>query len=327
MYSPNIFSRIDDDDKPHTPKSLTPPTSPFLFLESPPILDIEEEEEPIVLGVKRTRPIDDESPRALALGPRALALDESPRAFDESPHALAASAFDVPSRALAASAFDVPSRALAASAFDESPRALLDVPSRALSSSTSSFPDESVSSSSYSSTITYYPFVWQDLKLINKLKNRKKRLGLGLGEDDDLYLDTSTIARAGRGLFTRHGKRKNQIITWYTGKVVGHEHIEDIKMERGGEGLSHTVTLSPMTFQIVGLREPREGDGAASFVNHSKSPNATIFYPNISEWGSTPIVVIKALRDIEPGEEIFINYGKDYWERGHYESFFYHYFC
>jgi len=175
-------------------------------------------------------------------------------------------------------------------------------------------------------SLKYYPFVWQDLKRVHALRNRIKRLGLGLGEDNDLFLQESTITGAGMGLFTRYGKKKNEIITWYTGKVVGTEQMEQVKKSQGGEGLSHVITLLKGTYNIIGLREPRMNDGAASFVNHSRTPNAVLHYPNINEWGSSPIVVLKALREIEPDEEIFINYGKDYWKYGHFESFFYHFF-
>lgn len=155
---------------------------------------------------------------------------------------------------------------------------------------------------------------WQNLDLLRTLRDRKRRLGRGLEEDSDLFLAESKIPGAGRGLFTRFGIKKNQIITWYTGKIQTRE--EKIT----SHDKSHTITLVPGELAISGLKEPQIGNGAGSFVNHSDRPNAVAIRSSISEWGSTPIVLLKALSDIEPGEEIFINYGRGYWKRGNWKN-------
>jgi SET domain-containing protein len=45
------------------------------------------------------------------------------------------------------------------------------------------------------------------------------------------------------------------------------------------------------------------------YINHDDTPNA--FLVVSSRWKTARF---DALRDIKPGEEIFFNYGEDYWE-------------
>jgi len=73
------------------------------------------------------------------------------------------------------------------------------------------------------------------------------------------------------------------------------------------DNLGHTNKLSDYHFQydkensLIGL-------GYCSMYNHSDSPNA--------EWIvlDKNTLKIKALEDIEVGEEIFVSYGDDYWK-------------
>ena len=55
-------------------------------------------------------------------------------------------------------------------------------------------------------------------------------------------------------------------------------------------------------FWVDGDRTPQVGRGGGSFANHSKSPNAEIVVQNDK-------IVLRALKPISPGDEIFVDYG------------------
>jgi hypothetical protein len=48
--------------------------------------------------------------------------------------------------------------------------------------------------------------------------------------------------------------------------------------------------------------------GYGSLYNHSDDPNAEVW------WGACETFIMESLKDIKAGEEIFIDYGSDYWE-------------
>lgn len=92
-----------------------------------------------------------------------------------------------------------------------------------------------------------------------------------------------------------------------TGEVI--EECPCLPLERGFEHL-------PSVINHYLYEWPLDGDGravvwgSASVFNHDPSPNAT--------WRTMPDpprIVFTAARDIGAGEEVFINYGEDYWQR------------
>lgn len=82
-----------------------------------------------------------------------------------------------------------------------------------------------------------------------------------------------------------------------------------LPLEQGYEGLPSVINHYLYAW-------PREGDGraavwgSASIFNHSSSPSATW-----ETMDDPPRCVFRATREIAAGEEIFIDYGSDYWER------------
>lgn len=115
-------------------------------------------------------------------------------------------------------------------------------------------------------------------------------------------IKTSTIEGAGQGLFTKELLAAEDTIGYYTGEVITEQEFHD--PQRPFSAYLLWVCRSHI---ILG-----EGPKAnyTRFINHSDEPNA--FLTVSSRWKSARF---EALRIIEPGEEIFFNYGDDYWEK------------
>ena len=118
---------------------------------------------------------------------------------------------------------------------------------------------------------------------------------------DDFEIRTSTIEGAGMGLFARHAIGEEDTIGYYTGEVITEKEFHD--PERPFSAYVMWVTKDHI---LVG-----EGPKAnyTRYINHDDEPNAFLIVS--SRWKTARF---RALRNIEPGEEIFFDYGEDYWE-------------
>jgi SET domain-containing protein len=106
-------------------------------------------------------------------------------------------------------------------------------------------------------------------------------------------------SRTGLGLFATQPFRKRQYIVTYRGRRISNDEAERLEA-RGARYL----------FEI-NSRWTIEGSSRANrarYVNHSCRPNAEA----VQRKG--PIIVYVARRRIRPGEEITVDYGKDYFD-------------
>lgn len=117
----------------------------------------------------------------------------------------------------------------------------------------------------------------------------------------DFEIRPSTIKGAGRGLFAKTHIAEEDTIGYYTGEV-----IDEKEFYNPDRPFSAYVLWVCRTHIIVG-----EGPKAnyTRYINHSEKPNA--FLVVSSRWKTARF---EALRDIAPGEEIFFDYGEDYWD-------------
>lgn len=108
----------------------------------------------------------------------------------------------------------------------------------------------------------------------------------------------------GRGLFVDDPVRRYHPIVEYTGNRVSGHNLRRMTevLDYHGINLDRQVAV-PSEDAIV---DPRGCGNVAQFVNHSCAPNARLVEVDVC--GKT-IVVIVALRDLEPGEEVLIDYG------------------
>ena len=118
---------------------------------------------------------------------------------------------------------------------------------------------------------------------------------------DAFEIRPSTIEGAGRGLFAKQRIEAGDTIGDYTGEV-----IDEAEFYNPARPFSAYVLWVCRTHIIVG-----EGPKAnyTRYINHSDEPNA---YLTVSfRWKSARF---RALHTIEAGDEIFFDYGEDYWQ-------------
>ena len=111
----------------------------------------------------------------------------------------------------------------------------------------------------------------------------------------------STILKAGLGLFSEVEISPGDTIGHYTGAVLTDEEVNQAPYID-----SDYIFWICADHNIV-------GEGALAsytrYINHSNQPNSQFVVS--TRWKSTRV---EAIREIQPGEEIFIDYGPDYWE-------------
>ena len=119
----------------------------------------------------------------------------------------------------------------------------------------------------------------------------------------------------GFGLFVRRSYHKREIVTEYAGVLMDvlATELDDT------EATSHyrsICTIQNTKRVISGDRIPIDGYGLAQFTNHGFRPNVefvvydvpTNLHPHVG-------IVLRALREIHPHEELIVNYGRHYFHR------------
>lgn len=150
-----------------------------------------------------------------------------------------------------------------------------------------------------------------------RLKNRRLPL---------LEIRRSLIENAGLGLFAAELIRKGELITEYGGRVVHRADAEKLRLE-GADTHLRAVVLGREALDGR-IQEPiytheyyAENHLAGSFANESsESVGRNAIYFNTLGFGrihpsgevATGRVFLKATDNIQPGEEILVNYGTTY---------------
>jgi len=124
---------------------------------------------------------------------------------------------------------------------------------------------------------------------------------------ESFEVKASTIPAAGLGLFSRVHIGIEETIGYYTGEIITWEELRNGRFSGSDYILALTSTLL-----VVG-----EGPKAnyTRYINHSTSPNAFLIVS--TRWKTARF---EAIREIAPGDEIFFNYGEDYWEAAKLKS-------
>ena len=122
---------------------------------------------------------------------------------------------------------------------------------------------------------------------------------------DQLFIQPSTLPGAGMGLFTSIDIPRGTLIIEYLGTVTT---WNDIKHEIDNPYLcyvnrNHVINGAPHPEHLA-----RYANDAAGPVRLEGTRNNSFFEVDGSR------VFIKATRRIPAGTEIFVNYGKEYWE-------------
>jgi SET domain-containing protein len=120
--------------------------------------------------------------------------------------------------------------------------------------------------------------------------------------EQDFEIRTSTIQDAGLGLFAKETIHSDDTIGYYTGEVIEVTQLHDSKRA------SSAYLLWICRNHIIVGHGPKAN--YTRYINHSNQPNA--FLVVSTRWKTARI---EAIQTIQPGEEIFFNYGEDYWDR------------
>ncbi len=120
-----------------------------------------------------------------------------------------------------------------------------------------------------------------------------------------LKVKTSTLPGCGRGLFTKIFIPKGIIITEHTGKITSFKDADD-------EG-SNPYLFYVSRNHVIDAR--RHHQTFARFANDARGYKRIAGFTNNSKYiivGKR--VFITSIKDIMPKEEIFVSYGKEYWD-------------
>jgi SET domain-containing protein len=119
--------------------------------------------------------------------------------------------------------------------------------------------------------------------------------------EENFEVKTSSIPKIGKGLFTKVNLKKGDHIGFYTGKILTDDRANSDKYVE-----SKYLLWICKDWWIYG--EGKESN-YTRYINHSAKPNAELI--TSVRWKTARFV---ALKSIKAGEELFFDYGKDYWD-------------
>lgn len=125
-----------------------------------------------------------------------------------------------------------------------------------------------------------------------------------------LFVNESLIPNAGKGLFTDTPIKKGEIIIEYTGEQLTWAECE--KRNDAQEGVNGYFFFVSKNFCIDAQNTP---DSLGRYANDAQGYKRVPGLKNNAEYQiikRRPYIVAK--RNIKAGEEIFVSYGKEYWD-------------
>lgn len=127
-------------------------------------------------------------------------------------------------------------------------------------------------------------------------------------EADYLYMGNSTIANAGKGLFTAIAIYQDEIISVFKGEI-----LTDTEAKRRAILGEDDYFISLLNGQIL---DSKHTHCFAKYANDAQGYLPSGFVQNAmittNEKGKVCLV---AIRDIAAGDEIFCSYGRRYWKK------------
>jgi len=127
-------------------------------------------------------------------------------------------------------------------------------------------------------------------------------------ESDYLYVVTSQLPNSGNGLFTAITIYKEEIIALFKGEVLSQSEVE-IQIRNGTD--AYFMNLLDGT-----ILDCMHTDGFAKYANDANGFSKSTFKNNAKiTLDENNNVCLIAIRKIKSGEEIFCDYGKNYWKK------------
>ncbi len=125
-----------------------------------------------------------------------------------------------------------------------------------------------------------------------------------------LFVQDSLIPNAGKGLFTDCDIKKGEIVTEYTGEKLTWAECE--KRNNNQEGVNGYFFFVSKNNCIDAQNTP---ESLGRYANDAQGYKRVPGLKNNAEYQiikRKPYIVAK--RNIKAGEEIFVSYGKEYWD-------------
>jgi SET domain-containing protein len=148
----------------------------------------------------------------------------------------------------------------------------------------------------------------KNLELLNQAKSNNAYMFL---EDSVLIGDEiQEGAEIGKGVFPHVRFKRGEILTYYSGWNISRKDADLLRKEKAH---SHIMTRTYCVDSVLGVESLEELgryqlEGFGSLINHSE-------YPNVEIVNIDGHLCVKALRNIQSFEELYISYGKRYWEQ------------
>ena len=133
------------------------------------------------------------------------------------------------------------------------------------------------------------------------------RRGRDPATQEGLAVGESGIEGGGKGLFAARAFRQGEVLCYYTGAQI---KIADMlrKSRKGPQGTAYVMGFGLNKYLDAEFRP----DVLARYLNDSKDKRRYNVYFN-KRWELRRAEVV-ALRDIAPGEELFVSYRANYWK-------------
>ena len=128
---------------------------------------------------------------------------------------------------------------------------------------------------------------------------------IDIPEEDYLYIQQSQITNAGKGLFTSIDIEKGEIISKFKGEVLNY-----FEAKRRKESGDDDYFMNLPSGEVLDCKRT---DCFAKFANDAEGIPSTFNNNSIITMDDEDVVLV-AKRNINSGEEIFVGYGKRYWE-------------
>ena len=120
-----------------------------------------------------------------------------------------------------------------------------------------------------------------------------------------LFVDSSTMPSAGKGLFTSENIKKGELIIEYTGEVTNWEEVRH-------DADNVYIYFVNEDYVINAKNDP---DAIARYANDARGLTRIKDVHNNSKFVNVGgKIFIKATKNIPAGSEILVDYGKEYWE-------------
>lgn len=127
-------------------------------------------------------------------------------------------------------------------------------------------------------------------------------------ESDYLYVQTSQLPNAGKGLFTAITIYKEEIISYFEGEILTDSEIEKRKAAHQDQYFINRIE--------GGILDSMHTECFAKYANDAKGLVASNFQNNAKiTLDEKKRICIIATKKIKQGEEIFCSYGSKYWSK------------